>query len=185
MYEVSTKDGSLKQSRVIDDTTILDAYMVRIVDLNKDGDRQLLVNNHEEDDDTNGVFAYSFPRNIWSGDWKKTTLASNFKNARSLFIPNMSPGFPYDFYPKVSDTTKKHVKPHIVVAGDGDHTAHIMTSTGDLTYDMDDIKNEKGTVGALAWSDLDEDDWQELWVPNYDSSYIEVFRFMEKPTEFL
>jgi len=34
---VSTKDGTLEQSRVIDDTTVLDAYMVRIVDLNKDG----------------------------------------------------------------------------------------------------------------------------------------------------
>jgi len=94
----------------------------------------------------------------------------------------MSPGFPYDFYPKVSDATKSHVKPHIVVAGDGDYTAHIMTSTGDLTFDLDDIKNEKGTVGALTWSDLDGDDWQELWVPNYDKSFVEVFKFMEKPS---
>lgn len=37
-----------------------------------------MVNNHEKDDKTNGIFAYTFPRQLWTDDWKKTTLASNF-----------------------------------------------------------------------------------------------------------
>ena len=68
---------------------------------------------------------------------------------------------------------------HIVVAGDGDHTAHILTTTNPETfaYDLDTIKEMNGTVGALAWGDLDGDGWNELFVPDYDSSIVEVFAF--------
>lgn len=46
-YRVSLTDGSLVDSRIIDDSTILAAYSVALVDLNNDGKKQLLVNNHE------------------------------------------------------------------------------------------------------------------------------------------
>lgn len=54
-----------------------------------------------------------------------------------------------------------------------------MTPTDPSTfgYALDTIKEEKGTVGALTWDDLDQDGWNELWVPDYDSSLIEVFKF--------
>jgi len=109
------------------------------------------------------------------GEWKKTTLASNFINKFSIAVPNMAPGFPYAFYPKVAD--KGHKPAHILVAGDGDHTAHIMTPTSKLVYDRDPIKDEGGTVGALTWGDLSGNGWNELFVPNYDKSYVEVFTF--------
>jgi hypothetical protein len=32
-------------------------------------------------------------------------------------------------------------------------------------------------VGALAWADLDNNGWNELIVPDYDSSIVEIFRF--------
>merc|ERR1712087_491185 len=64
LYRVSTKDGSLVASRTIDDSTILDAYSVALVDLNGDGSKQLLVNNHEKDDATNGIFAYTVPSDL-------------------------------------------------------------------------------------------------------------------------
>lgn len=95
MYRVSLKDGSLISSVVIDDKTILSAYSVAIVNLNNDKDKQLLINNHEKDDPTNGVFAYTFPKDLMKGTWVKTTLASDFKNKFSLLVPNMAPGFPY------------------------------------------------------------------------------------------
>jgi len=184
MYRISLKDGSLISSVVIDDKTILSAYSVAIVNLNNDKDRQLLVNNHEKEDPTNGVFAYTFPKDLMKGEWKKTVLASNFKNKFSLFVPNMAPGFPYNFWPKVADEGKK--PGHILVAGDGDHTASIMTPTGKLTYDIDPIKDMGGTVGALAWGDLNNDGWNELFIPNYDKSYVEVYTFSAKtPQVFL
>jgi len=30
------------------------------------------------------------------------------------------------------------------------------------------IEDADGTVGALAFSDLDGDGWVEVWMPNYD-----------------
>ena len=76
---------------------------------------------------------------------------------------------------------------HILVAGDGDYTAHIMTPTNADTYayDMDTIKDMGGTVGALCFGDLDGDGWQEVWVPNYDKGKIELFNFAPTTTEFL
>ena len=128
MYRVSTLDGTLVDSRTIDDETILDAYSVALVDLNNDGNLELLVNNHESDDKTNGIWAYSVPSDPMTGDFIKYTIASDFKNARSLMVANMAPGFPYAVWP---NGKKKGERAHILVAGDGDHKAHVLQPTGD------------------------------------------------------
>jgi len=98
IYRVSTKDGSFVQSALIDDE-ILSAYSVTYADLNGDGKKELMVNNHEKDDATNGIWAYQPPRDWMHDKWTKRTLATDFKNAFSLTVPNMAPGFPYPFYP--------------------------------------------------------------------------------------
>jgi hypothetical protein len=103
MYRVTTTGGEVVQQRVIDDTTILSAYMPTIVNLNnKMGEMQLLVNNHEKDSKTNGVFTYTRPADPWNDVWEKTTLASGFKNAFNPFVPGMSPGFVYPMWPQAS-----------------------------------------------------------------------------------
>ena len=166
---------------MIDDTNILEAYSVTYADINGDGIKELIVNNHEKDDKTNGIWAYTFPQDWMTGTFGRVTLATQFKNKFSMTVPNMAPGFPYPFYPQVSQTGKGPA--HILVAGDGDHTAWIMTPLDNkFTYQRDAIKEEKGTVGALTWADLDGDDWQEVFVPDYDSSCIEVFKFSAKTT---
>jgi len=118
-----------------------------------------------------------------TGEFTRSAIATGFKNKFSLTIPNMAPGFPYAFWPQVG--TESHTAAHIVVAGDGDHTAHLLTPTDpkNFIYERDTIKEEKGTVGALAWGDLDGNGWNELFVPDYDSSLIEVFVFMGKVSE--
>merc|ERR1719183_1945266 len=183
VYRVSKKDGTLMDSYIIDDE-ILSAYSVNISYLNGDSQKYLMVNNHEKDEKTNGIWAYKMPstKNMFKGPYEKTQIASTFKNAFNLFIPGMSPGFPYPMWPHAADESKaqRGHAPHIVIAGDGDYSCWIMTRTGDLTYDRDLILDAKGTVGALTWSDLDGDGWQELWMPNYDKNYVEVFRFFEK-----
>jgi len=182
LHRISTVDGSLVGSKVIDDGAILSAYSVTYADINGDGVKELIVNNHEKDTKSNGIWAYTMPTDWMSGTYIKTNLASGFSNKFSLLIPNMAPGFPYPFYPQVSTTGK--VPAHIVVAGDGDHTAWLMTPTDShFTYARDTIKEEKGTVGALCFADIDGDDWQELFVPDYDSSKIEVFKFSAKTTQ--
>ena len=180
MTRISTVDGSLIATKTIDDTNILSAYNVTVVDLNSDGSRQLMVNNHETDDATNGIYVYDFPKDLMDDNWPRQTLASDFKNAFSLTVPNMSPGFAYAVYP---NGYHKNERQHILVAGDGDHKAHIMYPTGDadvFEYDNEILSDAGGTVGALETSDLDEDGWLEVWMPNYDKNYIQLFKMSAK-----
>lgn len=76
VYRVSTKDGSLVESRKIDSPDIKlggselhRAYSVQFVDLNGDGKKQLLVNNWEKSSKINGLFAYTVPDDIMSGEY--------------------------------------------------------------------------------------------------------------------
>ena len=173
-YRISTKDGSLVASRKIDDSTVLSAYQVALVDMNGDGKRQLLVNNHETDNTKAAVFVYTVPDDIMTGDFEKFTIANDFKNAWSLFIPNMAPGFPYAVYPD-GDTSKPA---HVLIAGDGDHSMHCMVPSGDrdkFEYTDNIVIDAGGTVGALAFQDLNDDGWLEVLMPNYDKGYIEVW----------
>ena len=92
-------------------------------------------------------------------DWSRKTVASDFKNAFSLTVPNMAPGFAYAIYP---NGQKENERAHIFVAGDGDHKAHALYPSGvteDFEYTNTVFSDAKGTVGALAFSDLDEDGW--------------------------
>ena len=183
MVRISTVDGSLVESKTIDDTEILSAYNVALVDLNNDGNRQLLVNNHETKDKKTGIWAYEFPEDPMQDDWTRKTIASDFHNAFSLTVPNMAPGFGYAVWPN-----GKHEKEraHILVAGDGDHAAHILYPSGDdatnFEYDNEVFKNAGGTVGALAMSDLDQNGWTEVWMPNYDNGYIMLFEISDAET---
>ena len=136
------------------------------------------MNNHEKDSKTNGIWAYTIPSDLMTGDFVKYPLATGFKNKFSLTIPNMSPGFPYPVWPQTSKQGSSRA--HILVAGDGDHSVSILTPTGDASqfqYTNEIIKDEGGTVGALAFSDLDNNGWLEMWVPNYDGSFIELYKF--------
>jgi hypothetical protein len=99
-----------------------------MVDLNGDGNRQLMVNNHEKKNDLTGIYAYEFPKDLMQDTWERETIASNFKNAFSLTVPNMSPGFAYAVYP---NGQHKGERAHILVAGDGDHSAHCLYPRGD------------------------------------------------------
>jgi len=186
MIRISTKDGSLVGSKTIDDANVLSAYTATLVDLNGDGSRQLLVNDHQTKDKETAVWAYQFPEDPMNDDWTRVTLASGFHNAFSLTAPGMSPGFTYAFYPQGK---KDGEKAHIMVAGDGDHAAHAMYPTDeDFGYENTIFKQTKGTVGSLVFSDLDEDGWQEVWLPVHDEGTITLYKLStpaSTPEEFL
>ena len=42
------------------------------------------------------------------------------------------------------------------------------------------IKKLGGTVGSIAYADLDNDGYLEFFVANYDKNYIEVYQFFEE-----
>lgn len=164
---------------MIDDSTILSAYLAQYVDIDGDGNYELIVNNHQKDENTNGVFQYSVPKDLDQGSFEKTTVTHHFVNHNTLFVKGMSPGFPYIVWPKVSEWGKGDST--MMIAGDGDYTFHVMTPSteGETSYADYFTKFENGTVGALAYADLDNDGWLEVFVPNYDKGYVEVFSFSE------
>lgn len=167
VYQIA-KGGQLIQSRVIDDT-LDQAYSVRYVDIDNDGKKELLVNNHETDNSKAAIFLYDVPADLFKGTFNKRVIANGFKNAFSLLIPNMCPGFPYIVYPKTGS------KAHILVAGDGDQSAHLMRPDGQGNFKREVIKNLGGTVGSLTTYDFGNDGYVEFLVPNYDKGYIEVY----------
>jgi hypothetical protein len=96
----------------------------------------------------------------------------------------MSPGFAYAVWPN-GKSKRGGDRAHILVAGDGDHSAHCLYPEGDadkFEYTDTIFSDAKGTVGALAMSDLDNDNWQEVWMPNYDKGYIELFKMSAAQT---
>ena len=181
MY-INKNGGEVKERRVIDDS-IGFVYTVQVVELNADGKIQLLVNNHEKVDEDTGIWAYEIPEDFdfINGDYKKYKITGNFKNASYHFIPNMSPGFPYVVWPKIDDKGKK--MPNIIIAGDGDYTAHIMTPKKKFDYERKPIKYMDGTVGSMCFDDLDDDGYLDLFIPNYDKNYIEFYQFKPKENE--
>ena len=52
-----------------------------------------------------------------------------------------------------------------------------------MDFTLETIKNEGGTVGSLAFADLDQDGWLEFLVPNYDNNYIEIYQFFDADAE--
>jgi len=87
------------------------------------------MNNHEKDSKTNGIWAYTVPEDLMTGEFAKYTITTGFKNAFSLTVPNMSPGFPYAVWPDLSARTTERA--HILIAGDGDHSVSVAYPTGD------------------------------------------------------
>lgn len=94
----------------------------------------------------------------------------------------MCPGFPYAVHPQVSN---KKGPAHILVAGDGDFSAHLMRPNANGTFDRQLIKKIGGTVGSITYGDIDGDGWLEFFVPNYDNGYIEVYKFFDSEAKFL
>ena len=179
VYQIEKGTAKVLKSKIID-ATIDQVYSVHYTDIDADGKMELLVNNHETNNKLAAIFLYSVPADIF-GDvtYAKKTIASGFKNAFSLLIPNMCPGFPYAVYPYTPEKGKGTA--HILVAGDGDQSVHLMRPFGQGVFNRETIEVLGGTVGSLTTFDFDNDGWLEILVPNYDKGYINVYQFYDGP----
>jgi hypothetical protein len=74
-----------------------------MVDIDSNGKAKLMVSNHESDDSKSAVFSYVLPDDLFKGDYIRKTIGSGFKNAWSLTVPSMSPGYPYAVRPNLND----------------------------------------------------------------------------------
>ena len=179
LYRVSTKTGFLVDSRVIDDSTILAANSVSMVDLNGDGKNELLISSQEQGSSKSGILALTVPEDIMTGTFESFTLADGFTF-------HTGRGYPYAVHPDGQTSERSHV----LVAGATDDAAFLLTPTGDAAkfeYEKDLIVKEGGDVGSLATYDVDGDGWLEMFVPDYTDGSIEIFKMSAPatPTEFL
>lgn len=188
VYEISKNGGQVLNSKLID-STLDQVYSVQYVDMDNDGKFELLVNNHESNNAKAGVYLFNAPqpKDFFTGDYPRTTIASGFKNAFSFSMNNMCPGFPYAVWPQTHVKQSEQGRAYVLIAGDGDYSAHLLTpvtnQNGEEEYQRSLIENLGGTVGSITYGDSNNNGWLEFYVPNYDKSYVEVFEFYDASSQ--
>ncbi|MBM3382069.1 MAG: hypothetical protein FJY29_06460 [Betaproteobacteria bacterium] len=168
------------------DYTVLDdslgsAFDVQIDDLNRDGQLDLLVTNHEGDLKAS-VFAYEFDPISLKIHMRHTLLTGI--ETRQKAIKSASPGPVMTFYPSTTEGLTPH-KPWILVSGDGSQKAHILVpradrDSKDWQYQEHVLWNPTSTVGQSAVADIDGDGRVEIFIPAYDANQVSVFTLEPK-----
>ena len=136
VYKISTASGTagdVLNSRVFDSADIalngqapLGGYQVTVVDLNGDGNKQILFNNWEGESE-NGIWVYEVPADPYTGTFVKHEIASGFKIPWKYWFTGISgPGYPFLFYPDGNTSTRAH----ILVDGHGSDELYLLTPVG-------------------------------------------------------
>ena len=167
---VSTTNATVISERDID-TTIGPAYDTIFVDLNMDGNKELVVTNHK-DGKGGEVYAYEVPKDVIKGSYTKHLLASNF-TVTEPGVDQAAPGFVYAFKPNITYTEK----PFLLIAGDGSQKAYILQPTDqDFVYNTTLLLSVNGVVGSVGLSNLiGPEKWVEFFVPDYDENRLYAF----------
>lgn len=162
-------------SRILDGR-IGEAFDLEVTDLNADGKPDLLVTNHEPDEQA-AVFAYEIPSDFRQAPWPRRTLLSGIQT-RQRGINSASPGAATAFHPVARATREK---PWILVSGDGSQRAHLLRplsrSPEDWSYEESTLADTQSTVGTCAVGDTDGDGCAEVFVPAYNRDRIFVYTF--------
>jgi len=151
--------------RIIDDN-LGKPFAVNLVDLDGDGQYELLASNHQDDEDDikMGVFAYEINwDDLINGEYPRHTVAYDVSNIKVETAGVGAPGFAYGFYPKQGMTGPKHV----ICAGDGSFDVWYMRPTGRFQYETQ-IIDINGTTGELLLHDFDADGILDVLVPDND-----------------
>ena len=140
-----------------------------MVDLNGDGQKQLLYNNYEYSASDNGIWARTVPDDLMAGDFVRYDIALGFQSSWWYFVNRISaPGYAYPFYPD----GKKEGRAHILVAGHGNQRTWLLTPTGDAAkfeYERHEVLYSGNVVVDLAITDINEHD---MPTPEHDMCWL-------------
>ena len=172
-FRVSTIDGTLVDSRILEDSNGR-MKSVQMVDLNGDGQKQLLFNNYEYAARDNGIWVYTIPDDLKAGEFKRHDISLGFPSASQYYLNRISaPGYPFLFYPK----GEKSGRAHILVAGHGNMKVWLLCPTGDASkfeYERHEILDGGAVIVDLAITNLNADDKQQVFVGNFQKGYVDI-----------
>ncbi|XP_038069638.1 uncharacterized protein LOC119738760 [Patiria miniata] len=176
----SWDDPSSIQHRVISDVVNERYFDIQLVDLNIDGNVDLLVSVNSNQ---NGkLLAYEIPRDFRTGAWRRHLIVEGFiPNVDVITEGHGSPGSAFAFYP---GPPGQRIKPLILLTGDDDSNVYILESTIDndpsvWSYTMTSVFYAEGTVGSPAIQDIDGDGFPELFIPAWTQGTLSVYTFKD------
>ncbi|XP_066268656.1 uncharacterized protein [Branchiostoma lanceolatum] len=159
-------------SAVIDDG--LQYFSVEVADLNADGTDDLLVTVNSASNGT--VYIYEVPADVATQPFGRIVIKSGYSVPGFFTNGKGAPGSAFPFYPSANKTGK----PYILVSGDDDRHAYVMTPLSkdpkDWRYKQDVVYHGGGTVGQIVMADVNADGIQEVFVPAYNDNKVVVYQ---------
>lgn len=126
-----------------------------------------------------GVFGYEIPKNWKTEPWTKHVIATGFVTKYSGKGYG-APGEAVATYPRTNGSGK----PIILLSGDDAGEAYYISpnsaSPSDWTYNVTTIlpfSVSGGTVGQISVGDVNEDGWNEFFIPTYEGGRVYGFTF--------
>ncbi|XP_033729068.1 uncharacterized protein LOC117318160 isoform X1 [Pecten maximus] len=172
----SWNDLSLVHSRIIE-SGIGHVFDVQVADMNGDGNADLLVTANGISQ--TGLYIYEIPSDFRTGTFTRHVLKSDF-HSHNILPGGGAPGSAQI----IRNSTTSSGKPMILVSGDDDSRAYLFspvrTSASDWSYRMNIfLDKHSGTIGGIAYTDVDDDGYPELFVPAYSDNLVYVYTLKE------
>lgn len=161
------------------DTQAGKLFDVLIDDIDKKGNLELLVTNHQGEKDAikGALYYYQLNGPVRNGTWSRKIIYNDFPVLKSG-VNQAAPGAARLFYPKISESQGPA---HIILAGDGSEYAYVFEpyiTNGSLSYRMIWSQWFKGdTVGLISCEDLNNDGFNECVIPLYEANVIKLYTF--------
>ena len=164
-------------------------FSLEIVDLNKDGNNDVMVINHThhnqpdpQDAVPSSVFGYEIPTDYQSADWTRHTLLTGLQTLKGGF-GQASPGHAVHFYPGTDESGR----PWIHVDGDGAMNSYVLEpivtvpeTDPEYGWEYNEhivLELENSITGQAAVKDVNGDGWKEIFEAAFDMGKIYIFTF--------